>query len=311
MRLVIDTDVGSDDAVALMLALAEPGVQVEAITTVAGNVPLEQATTNALLTLDVMGARVPVHPGRPGPLRRDLQTAQQVHGEDGMGDAGWPAPTGRPSDEHAVDVLLRLANSHPGELTLVTLAPLSNVATAVLRDPELLHKFRDVYCMAGVPDAHGNVSESAEYNVWADPEAADIVLRAGRLPTFIGWNVSRTDAVITPDDQRRLAALGTRRARFLLDANATVRQWCEEVTGLNGFDLPDPIAMAVALRPSLVQESERAHVRVGMTDEARGVMFVDRRVAAPPANAEFVMKTDSAAFKDMLFELCADQSAVA
>jgi purine nucleosidase len=162
MRLVIDTDTASDDAVALMLALAEPGVTVDAITVVAGNVPLPQAVRNAIVTCDVMGRPdVPVLAGRPGPIMRSLDTAQDVHGANGMGDVVLPEPSRAPSDEHAVTALVRLANEAPGTRTLVTLGPLSNLATALLLDPDLLGKWAHVWCMYGVADAAGNASPSA------------------------------------------------------------------------------------------------------------------------------------------------------
>ncbi len=305
MRLVIDTDTASDDAVALMLALDAPGVTVEAITTVAGNVPLPQATRNALVTLEFLGADVPVHPGRTGPLVRPLETAQEVHGHDGLGGARLPEPVRAPRGEHAVETLIRLARENPGELTLVTLGPLSNVAAALLIEPGLLRLCRRVYCMAGAPDAWGNVTAVAEYNVWADPEAAAIVLAADGDITLIGWNVSRESAVITDADQERLRAMNTPRADFVLDVNTAVADWCRDVTGLDGFDLPDPIAMAVALSPELVLHSERLHAAVALGDEARGMLMVDRRRAAPPPNVTIVWDVDSAGFKAAIDRMCA------
>ncbi|MER6950187.1 nucleoside hydrolase [Nonomuraea sp. NPDC000554] len=305
MRLVIDTDTASDDAVALMLAIATPGTQVEAITTVAGNVPLPQATANALVTTEFMGADIPVYAGRPGPLLRPAATAQHVHGPDGMSGVALPAPARSPRPEHAVETLVRLARENPRELTLVTLGPLSNVATALLVEPDLLRLYDRVYCMAGAPDGHGNISAVAEYNVWADPEAAAVVLAAPGDVTFVGWNVSRQSAVFTDADQARLRRMGTPRADFLLDVNAAVADWCRTVTGLDGFDLPDPVAMAVALRPDLVLRSERLHAAVATGDESRGLLMIDRRRAAPPPNVTIVWDVDTAAFKADIDRLCA------
>lgn len=305
MRLVVDTDTASDDAVALMLALDAPGVTVEAITTVAGNVPLPQATRNALVTVEFLGADVPVHPGRAGPLVRPLHTAQQVHGHDGLSGVRLPEPVRPPRPEHAVETLIRLAREHPGELTLVTLGPLSNVAAALLIEPDLLRLYRAVYCMAGAPDARGNVTAVAEYNIWADPEAAAIVLAADGDITLIGWNVSRESAVFTAADQERLRGLNSPRADFLLDVNAAVAAWCRDVTGLDGFDLPDPIAMAVALSPELILNSERLHTTVAVGDEARGMLMVDRRRATAPPNATIVWDVDSAGFKAAIDRMCA------
>ncbi|MGP4101660.1 nucleoside hydrolase [Nonomuraea sp. KM90] len=325
LPLLIDTDTGSDDAVALLLAVAADATgdlalataagdvravagDVRAVTTVAGNVPLSTATRNALITLQLAGhAGVPVHPGCDRPLTRPPATAQHVHGLDGMGDVGLPDPARAPADGHAVDVLLSLARRHPGELTLVTLGPLTNVAAALLRDRELLTRFRHVYCMAGAADLCGNISPTAEFNVWADPEAARVVLRAATADrvTWIGWDVSRRDAVMTPGDQRRLEELGTPLAAFAHRINRAVADWARDVTGLAGYDLPDPVAMAVALRPELVTERERAHVDVALGDETRGQLIIDRRRAAPPPNVTLVRRVDEQGFKRLLLDACA------
>jgi purine nucleosidase len=307
--LVIDTDTGSDDAVALILAAASGLGRIVAVTTVAGNVPVDQATRNALYTLELAGAGgVPVFPGCDRPLIRPVQTAQHVHGNDGMGDTDLPPPAGAPRPEHAVDALARLARTHPaGTLTLVTLAPLTNVAAALARDRALLTRFRHVYCMAGAADGAGNIAPTAEYNVWADPEAAAIVLAAARPErvTFVGWDVSRRDAVMTPDDQRALRSLGTPLATFADRINRTVDEWARTVTGLAGYDLPDPITMAIALRPALVTGAEPVSARVALADEARGQLLVDRRRSAPPPNVTLVRRADAAGFKALLLDTCA------
>ncbi|MFC4121730.1 nucleoside hydrolase [Nonomuraea zeae] len=308
LPLLIDTDTGSDDAVALLLAVAGDAGDVRAVTTVAGNVPLATATRNALITLELAGgAAIPVHPGCDRPLIRPPSTAQHVHGQDGMGDVGLPGPARGPADGHAVDVLLALSRRHPGELTLVTLGPLTNVAAALFRDRELLTRFRHVYCMAGAADLCGNVSPTAEFNVWADPEAARAVLRAATADrvTWIGWDVSRRDAVMTPGDQRRLEGLGTPMAVFAHRINRAVADWARDVTGLAGYDLPDPVAMAVALWPELVVEREPAHVDVALGDETRGQLVIDRRRAAPPPNVTLVRRVDEPGFKRLLFDVCA------
>jgi len=308
MRLVIDTDTASDDAVALMLALAEPAVTVDAITVVAGNVPLPLAVRNAIVTCDIMDRTdVPIYAGRAAPILRRLETAQDVHGADGMGGAILPPPSRDANAEHAVNALVRLANTEPGARTLVTLGPLSNVATGLLVDPDLLGKFAHVWCMYGVADAMGNASPSAEFNVWADPESAQIVLdhaQPGQL-TFVGWDVSRKYAVITPAEQDALVALGTVRADFVQQINLAVAAFCRHVTGLAGYDLPDPITMAVVLRPDLIRASELTAVEVVSKGPARGTLLIDRRPGTrAAANVRLVTEVDEAGFKTMLHEMC-------
>ncbi|GAA0246421.1 nucleoside hydrolase [Cryptosporangium japonicum] len=304
MRLLIDTDTASDDAVALVLAARHPGARIAAVTTVAGNVPLAQATRNAAVTLSLAGAAdVPLHAGCDRPLLRAPRTAQHVHGDDGMSGVALPAPDVAAGDDHAVDVLLRLAAP---DVTLVTLGPLTNVAAALLRDRSLLGRFRHVYCMAGAADAVGNITATAEYNVWADPEAAAIVCEAATpgTVTWIGWDASRLDAVMTPERQARLRGLGTPLAAFADGINAAVDRWALAVTGLAGYDLPDPLAMAVALRPDLVRDAEVVPVRVAVGDEARGQLLVDRRRSAADPNLTLVRRVDGDAFFALLLDAC-------
>jgi purine nucleosidase len=223
--LVIDTDTASDDAIALLLAVREPTVDVRAVTVVAGNVPLELAVRNAIITLDISGgADVAVHAGRDRPIGRPLDTAQFVHGEDGMGGALLPEPS-RVADSHdAVGVLVDIAANESGVHDLVTLGPLSNIAEALERDPLLLTKFGHTYLMAGSPDGVGNVDSLGEYNVWADPEAATAVLAAPGAKTMIGWNISRTFTVMTTDEQLALARVGPL-GKFAIDINGDVEQF--------------------------------------------------------------------------------------
>src|SRR5271157_5390328 len=200
---LIDTDTASDDAVAIMMALAAPDVWVLALTTVAGNVGLEQATSNALLTAEICGSDVPVFAGAGRPLIRALQDAHWFHGYDGLGDHGYPAPKRAHQREHAIEAIVRLAHAEPG-LTLVTLGPLTNIALALARDPEIAAKIGRCVVMGGAPCCEGNVTPAAEYNIWVDPEAARIVMRSGLPVELVGWHLSRGDAVVREDDIARI-----------------------------------------------------------------------------------------------------------
>lgn len=308
LPLIIDTDTASDDAVALLLAAAGDLGDVRAVTTVAGNVALPVGTRNALISLDMAGRDdVPVYPGCDRPVLRTPSSAQHVHGQDGMGDIGLPDPPRSAEPAHAVEVLLSQPRQHPGELTLVTLGPLTNLAAALLRDRNLLSRYRHVYCMAGAADTRGNISATAEFNVWADPEAAAIVLQAAKpeTVTWVGWDVSRQDAVMTGDEQAQMAGLGTPLATFAHRINRTVAEWTREVTGLAGYDLPDPVTMAVALRPDLILEQEQVPVDIALDVQARGQMLIDHRRSAPAPNLTVVRRVDEAGFKDLLFDICA------
>ena len=303
--LVIDTDTASDDAIALVLAVRDPAVRVRMVTVVAGNVPLDLAVRNAIVTLDLCGgSTVPVHAGRARPRARPLETAQFVHGDDGMGGAALPAPTRPPSEGDGVEALLRVATDEPGRHDLVTLGPLTNVAAALDADPELLLRFRHYWMMAGAPDGVGNVGALGEDNVWADPEAATCVLAAPGRTTMIGWNISRLQAVVTPDEQRRLAAIGPL-GRFAVEINGDVDRYALD-TGLAGFDLPDPVAMAVALDDSIVEEATDEALVVGIDGPTRGCTIPDRRHNRAAPHVRVVWRIDEAAFKSRLFRACAD-----
>ena len=300
---VIDTDTASDDAIALLLAVRDSDVDVRAVTVVAGNVPLDLAVRNAIVTLDLCGgAAVEVHAGRDRPLARPLDTAQFVHGEDGMGGAPLPEPSRPPTSHDAVDVLLAIAAEETGRHDLVTIGPLTNLAAALEVDPDLLTKFGHVYLMAGAPDGVGNVNAVGEYNVWADPEAATAVFAAPGDKTMIGWNISRTFAVLDDGEQEELAAVGPL-GRFAVDINGDVEQYCLD-TGLAGFDLPDPVAMAVALDDSIVTEATHEWLVVGLDEPTRGCTIPDRRHGRADPNIRVVWAVDEAAFKRRLVDAC-------
>ena len=303
--LVIDTDTASDDAVAIVLAARDPEVEIRMVTVVAGNVPLDLAVRNAIVTLDLVDhSSVPVHAGADRPLQRPLETAQSVHGEDGMGGADLPAPSRGPSAEGAVEALLRVAADEPGQHGLVTLGPLTNIAMALNENPDLLTRFTRTYLMAGSPDGVGNMNALGEYNVWADPEAASIVFEANGAKTMIGWNISRTYAVMAPEESARLRSCG-RLGEFAVDINAEVDRFCRG-RGLVGMDLPDPVAMAVALDESIVAESTEERLVVGLDEPTRGAALPDRRFLADLPNLRVVWQVDEDAFKDRLYAACSD-----
>ena len=303
--IVIDTDTASDDAIALVLAVREPSVDVRAVTVVAGNVPLDLAVRNAVITLDLCGgAEIPLHAGRDRPLARPLDTAQFVHGEDGMGGAALAEPSRSTTSDDAVRVLVEIAADETGQHDLVTLGPLSNVAAALEIDPDLLTKFGHTYLMAGSPDGVGNVDALGEYNVWADPEAATAVFAAAGEKTMIGWNISRRFAVMDHDEQVALAAVGPL-GQFAIDINGDVDRYAID-TGLAGFDLPDPIAMAVALDESIIIESTDEWLVVGVDGPTRGCTIPDRRHGRPSPNVRVLWAVDEAAFKQRLLTACAD-----
>jgi len=273
---LIDTDTASDDAVALIMALRSQRARVLAITTVAGNVPVRQATRNALYTAEICGADVPVYQGAASPLTRSLNTAEWFHGNDGLGDRGYPPPARNAGKAHAVDAIVATIRANP-DLTLVTLGPLTNIALALAQAPDIAHNVGRCVVMGGAPCCVGNVTPAAEYNIWVDPEAARVVMRSGMHVELIGWQLCRGPAVLGPADIARVEGIGTPLAHFAIDCNSTAWAAFRTQTGEDGISLPDPVAMSVALDPSICTESSRHYVDVETASElTRGMTVVDR-----------------------------------
>src|SRR5215469_8892561 len=275
-NFLIDTDTASDDAVAIIMALSAPDVHVLGLTTVAGNVGLEQAARNALLTAEVCNSDVPVFMGAGKPLIRAHEHAHWFHGHDGLGDRGHPAPKRAPEREHGVAAILRLAREKPG-LTLVTLGPLTNIALALARDPGLAGRIGRCVVMGGAPCCEGNVTPAAEYNIWVDPEAARAVFRSKLKIEMVGWHVSRGASVLTDEEIAAIEALGTAKAKFAIEANSTAREAYRLQTGEIGLSLADPTAMAVALDRSIGLSWSRHRVAIETGSRlTRGMTVVDR-----------------------------------
>ncbi|HEY3741754.1 MAG TPA: nucleoside hydrolase [Bryobacteraceae bacterium] len=248
---LIDTDTASDDAVALIMALRADHVRVAGITLVAGNVNLDQAVRNALYTVELCGASTPVFKGAERPLERPYHSATWFHGEDGFGDRGYPEPKLKPEAVHAVDAIISIVHANPG-LVLVTLGPLTNVALALQKDPSIAALVGRCVIMGGAPCCEGNVTPAAEYNIWVDPDAARIVMRAGLPIELIGWHLCRGEAIINDREIVELLAFETAAARFAVECNATAIESIRTQTGELGICLPDPVAMGIALDPTLV-----------------------------------------------------------
>jgi purine nucleosidase len=289
------------------MALRHPDVRVAAITVVAGNVPLEQAVQNALYTREVADGDAPVYAGRERPAGAPLHTAQFVHGEDGMGDIGLPLSGREPDAGDAVERLIELIRAEPGEIELVTLGPLTNVGEAFERAPDLPASLRRLVMMGGTSDAVGNVAPVAEFNIWADPEAARVVFRSGAPIEMVGWDISRKHAVFTPEQSAWLAGLGAV-GSFCASIQAKVDEFARTRTHLAGYDLPDPIAMAVALEPSVATDVRRLHVDVEVAGElTRGQTVVDvLGVGGGVPNVDVVVEASREAFERVLAATLSD-----
>jgi purine nucleosidase len=268
------------------MALRAPDVRVVAITTVAGNVPVEQSTRNALYTVELCGAKVPVYRGAAKPLLRLHQNATWFHGRDGFGDHNYPAASRSAEGKHAVDAIIETIEANPG-LTFVTLGPLTNVALALGRQPEIAAKVGRCVVMGGAPCCEGNVTPAAEFNIWVDPEAACLVMRSGMPIELIGWQLSRYEAVIGEKDIDHILGFDNPLAKFAIECNSHAREAYKIQTQEDGICLPDPVAMAIALDPTIGTDWSEHFLDVETQSElTRGMTVVDRlNVAADERNA--------------------------
>ena len=301
-HFLIDTDTASDDAVALMMALRSPQIQVVAITTVAGNVDVHQATRNALYTAELCDSHVPVFRGAERPLNRPHVSASWFHGRDGLGDHGYGPPRRAPEKQNATDALIETIESHAG-LIMVTLGPLTNIALALQKRPSIATKVSRCVVMGGAPCCEGNVTPAAEYNIWCDPEAARIVMRSGLPIELVGWHLCRGEGVLHPPDIQQILSFGTPVAKFAIECNSRAQQAFLEQSGEHGISLPDPVAMAIALDPSIVTSQSEHFVDVETESElTRGMTVVDRlNVAHDERNREVWAASLAARHKTRVF----------
>lgn len=301
-HFLIDTDTASDDAVALIMALTHRDIAIEAITVVAGNVPLEQGVQNALYTTSLCGKSIPTYAGAARPLLRALQTAQLVPGKDGMGDIGLPLHGRAPTPGNAIDVIIDTIKTFPQEVELVTLGPLTNIALALAKAPEIAPMVKQCTIMGGVGKGRGNITPVSEFNIWVDPEAAKMVFESGMKMKMVGWDISRNHACIDPELCEEIKSIGTRLAAFSMDIQNTVKHFSTEVTKLPGFDLPDPIAMAIALDRKVATHTAELYVEVIVAEGlTRGQTVVDHvGVTRNPPNIEVVFEASREQFLAML-----------
>ena len=305
--LLIDTDTAGDDTVALLFGLRSPEVDLKAITVCAGNVGFEQMIENALYTVEVAGrsGQVPVYPGCQQTLMRPWITEEKIHGEKGMGLGDFPLAKQRPESLHAANAIVTLADRYAGELVIAGIAPVTNLAVALMLDPDLPKKVKHLYLMAGNNQALGNVTPAAEFNVWVDPEAAKMVFSAGFNLTMVGWEICVRHSLMNDAAWEEIAAFGTPLSEFFTTVNQVTREFCKREQHLNGSTHPDAITLAGIVNPGLFIEVHDRHVAIEThSDLTRGMTVVDElAVTGNPANAHIVYRADEAMFKGMLFDL--------
>ena len=276
-KYFIDTDTASDDAVALLMALEWGNVEVLGISIVSGNMSVEQGSINARYTVELCKKDVAVYIGADRPLVKKREHADWFHGPDGMGNMNYPAPKLQETDEDFIEVLNNHINQYPDEITLVTLGPLTNVANFIKRYPESFLKIKNIVIMGGASNTVGNVTPAAEYNIWCDPEAADIVFKSRHHDiAMVGWELCRGEANLTEEEMEVAYGFKTEKADFTIDCNKHALESSQNWLGDPGLGLPDPVAMAVALNPDVITKASRHNVQVVIDGPARGMTIVDQ-----------------------------------
>ena len=300
-RFVIDNDTGVDDAQAILLAFGQKDVQIEALTTVCGNVGVDKTTANVLKVLDVAGKDVPVYAGCARPMISQPFHAAYVHGEDGLGDAGIPASKRKAEKKHAVRALIDIASEAPGEIGLIALGPLTNLATAVLLDPELPAKFKDLTIMGGAVHGHGNTNITAEFNIYADPEAARIVFDRWPKIRVLSWETTMGH-VISKQDIDRFFAMNTAKSNFVKSITQPTLKFIKTAMHQEMLFAADGLATAVAIDPSIISNKEDHYMSVELCGEkSRGMTYVDWfNLGDKPANAEIVLEINQPRFIKMM-----------
>lgn len=303
--LIIDTDTAQDDCIALLVGLLDPRADLRAITMVAGNVGFDRQVVNAWMTLSVANrlGEVPVYLGCRRPMVREWISAENVHG-DGAGGLTMDVTGLEPEREHAVDALIDLAAASPGELTIVCIGPLTNIAMAAVKDPRFVQNVKALYIMGGSNNGRGNITAAAEFNFYVDPEAAKTVFDAGFSITVIPWSpLTLRDAVFSRGRLASIKAIGTQLAEFFVRIVSTTLDFDERV-GIPGSTHPDSLTAAVLLRPDLItaQSDYAVDIECG-SDLTRGYSAMSWGVHGLAANATVVEAVDAEAFAAYLAEL--------
>lgn len=300
--IIIDTDPGQDDAVAILLAMASPELEVLGITCVAGNVPLHLTAVNARKVVDLTGRRdVPVFAGCDAPMDRVLVTAEHVHGRTGLDGPDLPDPVTPLAQAHAVDWLIETLRQRSG-VTLCPLGPLTNIATALQKAPEIASNIAEIVLMGGGYFEQGNITPAAEFNIYVDPTAADIVLRSGIPVTIVPLDCTH-QALTTPTRVEAFRKLGNTAGRVVAELTDFFERFDKEKYGSDGAPLHDPCVIAMLLAPEIF-ESRLVNVTVDTREGLTlGATVADYwRVTDRPPNARWVRALDADRFFDLLLD---------
>jgi purine nucleosidase len=306
-RIILNTDTAGDDNIALLMALKSSNAKLEAVTINCGNINFDLQVENALYTIEFAGmsGKVPVYPGARHPILREWKTVEEIHGKDGMGNSFFPKAKQKPEEKHAVDAIIEIVNSNPGEITFVEIAPMTNIALALRKEPSIAKKFKAFYFMGGTNQYLGNVTPAAEFNFWVDPDAAKIVLHSGLKPTMVGWEICMRYGLFSGEELEKVKAIGTKEAEFFVAVNRQVRKFMKSKRGIDAISCPDSITMAIVLDRRVATSVKSRYVDVDNESElSRGACYVDEYgVLEKKPNTRVVYEASEKRFKDMLYRL--------
>jgi purine nucleosidase len=302
MRALIDTDPGIDDAMALLLALRSPELDVAGVSVVQGNVGVEAGAVNALRILELAGrGDVPVAVGPDAPLVREPSRSELVHGTDGLADLGLALPDGKPLDEYGPAFIVRMLEESDEPTTIIALGPLTNLAIVLLSAPHVLSRIERIVLMGGSVRWEGNITPASEYNIHEDPEAASIVFRSPVPTTMVGLNVTMR-AIMAKERCERLAASDDEIERLVGRLGLHIVRIYEQFYRIPGFALHDPLAVGAAIDPSLIR-TERRHVLVDLSPgPTAGQTLVDFWGIPEPwgePNADVALEVDADRFLEL------------
>ena len=304
-KIIIDTDCGSDDAVAIAMALRDQSVEILMFTTVTGNVRVDQATANTLTVIKETDTyRPPVYRGCDEMLKRGWAGAHKEHGIDGMGDLGLVDYSLKGSEGDAVEKILEALRDHDDkEIDIITLGPLTNIARAIMRDLETMKRVNRIVMMGSSGLGRGNVTPTAEFNVWQDAEACEIVLRSGIEPLiFVGWDACLGEAMLKPEEIEMIRQSGPL-GKFCMDINRSLMLLNKERFRDYYLDMADPAAMAAALYPECIDTCDKYYCEVDVSEkETYGTLYVDKdHHTGKQANAYICSRLNAQLFKEYLY----------
>lgn len=307
-KVIIDTDTAGDDTIAILTALHN--FNVLGITITGGNVDFNQQIDNALYTTQVAGKTdIPVYPGYSGPIfgntEQEHKTVEDVHGSDGMGDSFFPKPERAAESTHAIDFIIDTINKNPGKVSLLAIAPLTNIAMAIKKDPSITDKIEQLYIMGGTNNALGNIVPAAEYNFYVDPEAAKLVLQSEIEMTMVGWDMCTDYSLMFDEEHAEIESFGTAGSQFFKNVNKVVKKFNKEVHKLNGTTHPDTLLVAIAADERIIEQSTKYYVDVETKGElTRGYSLVDiNGRLGKESNVRVCEKVDRNLFKEHVYEV--------